>query len=93
MTPYKHADLIKAWADGAEIETKLDDGDWFKLDNPIFFNNYDYRIKPTPVPNISMFAYLNASGIYYGINMPGKFNVKVTFDGTTKELIAVEIIE
>lgn len=45
MKPHKHAELIKAWADGAEIEVKNEDGTW-ELTNPIWHPNNIYRIKP-----------------------------------------------
>ena len=51
MKPHKHAELIKAWADGAEIQWKDADGRWHSVDNnyAIPWNNYiEYRIKPEP---------------------------------------------
>lgn len=50
MTPHKHADLIKQWADGAEIEFKSSDGHWFPSTNnqPGWSPHREYRIKPQP---------------------------------------------
>ena len=47
MTKHKHADLIHAWADGAEIQTN-DIGEWRDLVEAayIFNPHFDYRIKP-----------------------------------------------
>lgn len=45
--PRKHAELIKAWADGAEIQTKLDNGEWFDV-CPQWNQHHEYRIKPEP---------------------------------------------
>lgn len=45
-TPHKHAALIHAWADGAEIERKEPDGTWVKSDCPTWKLHYEYRIKP-----------------------------------------------
>ena len=42
---HKHADLIKAWADGANIELNLH-GDWVDVPNPDWIEVYQYRIKP-----------------------------------------------
>ena len=44
--PHKHAALIHAWADGAEIEQELFGGTW--IDSPLPSWNLDisYRIKP-----------------------------------------------
>ncbi len=51
MKPHKHAELIKAWADGAEIE-RLWNGTHEKawlIDNEPDWNEFDeYRIKPEP---------------------------------------------
>jgi hypothetical protein len=48
--PHKHAECIKAWADGAEIETWMkSDNAWQTVCNPIWANNREYRIKPQPV--------------------------------------------
>ena len=51
--PHKHAEIIKAWADGAEIQIKRYNYDcgvyWYDLGNdesPIWLDEYDYRIKP-----------------------------------------------
>lgn len=45
-TPHKHAEVIKAWADGAKIERKVDDGDWETVGCPLWNERYNYRIKP-----------------------------------------------
>lgn len=57
--PHKHAELIKAWADGAEIEERyigngdyegsewyVTNGDWSDTEN------WEYRIKPEPKPDV-----------------------------------------
>jgi hypothetical protein len=46
--PHKHAELIKAWADGAEIQRRFFD-EWRDVtDNPCWFTDQDYRITPEP---------------------------------------------
>jgi hypothetical protein len=56
MKPHKHAEVIKAWADGAEIEFRIDsDCEWNAmrpaeecendLGVPAFYTNYEYRRK------------------------------------------------
>lgn len=48
-TPHKHAAVIKAWADGAEIEVREPGGPWRKpLENPLWFTDREYRVKPKP---------------------------------------------
>jgi hypothetical protein len=45
---HKHYDLIVAWADGAKIECKDYDSRWYAINNPMWHNHTEYRIKPTP---------------------------------------------
>ena len=48
MTRHKHADLIHAWAEGAEIEYKAATGVWFPAvkNEPLWGDTIQYRIKP-----------------------------------------------
>ena len=44
---HKHADLIHAWAEGAEIEYfSLQHHKWRVVDIPIWKDGFEYRIKP-----------------------------------------------
>lgn len=45
-TPHKHAALIHAWADGAEIEFWCFDGRWVSDSTPVWSPSAKYRIKP-----------------------------------------------
>lgn len=47
--PHKHAELIKAWADGAEIQYKsIPDGEWVDDADPTWNAEvFDFRIKPS----------------------------------------------
>lgn len=50
-TPHKHAELIKAWADGAEIQIKITgfgSSTWVDA-NPAWNPDFDYRIKPKTI--------------------------------------------
>lgn len=55
--PRKHAEVIKAWADGAEIEcrwpwTNSQPGkwsDWYPSKEPSWNPNHEYRVKPEAV--------------------------------------------
>lgn len=47
MARHKHADLIHAWAEGAEIEYKNCSGEWVNVGStPRFITSIEYRIKP-----------------------------------------------
>ncbi len=46
-TPHKHAALIHAWADGAEIEfLDCDESKWLRCSRPGWDPDTEYRIKP-----------------------------------------------
>ena len=47
-TPHKHAELIKAWADGAEIQYRFHTC-WIDTENPVWNPDFDYRIKPKTI--------------------------------------------
>ena len=49
--PHKHSELIKAWADGAEIECYCRSVDkWHYHANPMWIPSLEYRVKPRPKP-------------------------------------------
>lgn len=44
---HKHADMIIAWANGAQVEFRSHlDGGWEVTSAPSWFEDYEYRIKP-----------------------------------------------
>lgn len=49
--PRKHADIIKAWADGAEVEfySKLEKR-WVSASHPMWEESTAYRVKHEPTP-------------------------------------------
>lgn len=59
MTPHKHADLIKAWADGAEIEERPRNGIWYTFDGGFWADSdeYEYRIKPEEKKPVKRWLY------------------------------------
>lgn len=45
--PRKHADVIKAWADGAEVQARMGEHDvWIDMPCPRFEESLQYRVKP-----------------------------------------------
>jgi len=46
MKRHKHADLIIAWAEGADIQFKYKNGEWCDLIESSFEDECEYRIKP-----------------------------------------------
>ena len=99
--PHKHAEVIKAWADGAIIEHRSHPHSiWRVVENPSWFWGEEYRVKPEPKPDF--FSYLgvnfhDASGQWSraeGIDGNRyKNGVKFTWDGDTGKLKSVEIIK
>ena len=95
-TPHKHAELIKAWADGAEIETRpYSDAGWFPLEEPHWHVEREYRIKTEPKPDV-VEKYKADAGLKYGCVRIAEHweqdNLKLTFDGATGKLKAAEVI-
>ena len=91
-TPHKHADLIKAWADGAEIEMRLSNGKWGEA-KPSWDEGIEYRVKPEPNPDVVrllMAELHHGCTSIYMTNTPT--NLKLTFDGETGNLKAAEVI-
>lgn len=46
--PHKHAEIIKAWADGATIEYQTYNGTWVPISHPPWLPSQAYRVKPEP---------------------------------------------
>lgn len=50
--PHKHAELIKAWADGAEIEFYSDVSEmWLQTPEPVWASDLLYRVKQVEIPD------------------------------------------
>lgn len=94
-TPHKHAALIKAWADGAEIEYLQQRTDtWLETENPEWSQSLTYRIKPEPKPDIEHYLQVNLDGVW-GASSARRFtrdNLKITYDGETGKLKAAEVL-
>ena len=90
-TPHKHAELIKAWADGAGIEymSKITDN-WVSIPSPSWAAHTKYRIKPEPKPDT--IRYFQCIQWWGHETVEAGDNLKVTFDGTTNKLIKSEVI-
>lgn len=89
---HKHAELIHAWADGAEIEYRRDESEfWKKAIFPSWDHYYEYRIKPEPKPDVVKYALACVSGL--GRAQLETDNLKLTFDGETGKLKAAAVIE
>jgi hypothetical protein len=94
-TPHKHAELIKAWADGAEIQFRFPcDLKWTDTKTPSWDGIAEYRIKPEPKPDLIRFT--SVMHIDTNIATNTKYasdNLKLTFDGETGRLKAAEVLK
>ena len=96
---HKHAELIKAWADGAEIQVKTDDGTWCDIGGFMdWYKEYEYRIKPEPKSDLTLY-FLADKCLWSEFpkvircqlnNLP---NLKMVWDGETGELKNAEVIK
>jgi hypothetical protein len=99
MKPHKHAELIKAWADGAEIEEQhlkkdwapFTDGHWMESDSW----NYRIKLKPDTQYWVRVFEHSGGS-MYCPHTAPATdvrpANIKLTFDGETGKLKSAEVL-
>jgi hypothetical protein len=90
-TPHKHAKLIKAWADGAEIEYRKQGAYWVADDEMGWYEDYEYRIKPEPKPDYSN-DWNAVAGVITQSGFQRKGNLLLTFDGETGKLKSAEVI-
>ena len=92
---HKHAEAIKAWADGAEIEFFSSTfKEWIITREPFWYANLLYRIKPTKPKDKAMEALIvlspHAGPLLYAA-APDEANCILVFDGTTNKLIKAEV--
>ena len=104
--PHIHADVIKAWADGAEIQARACTslalnkwGGWCDVEIPEWLPHQEYRVKPQPKPDVVKYlgcAYKgeksgNLVDTYYIIkHWPNQ--LKLIFDGEIGKLKSAEIL-
>ena len=96
-TPHKHADMIKAWADGANIEFRSSpECTWRDLrsETPSWLTTTEYRVKPEPKPDFVKYARVDRfNGHQFWCKFEqDKANVLYTFDGETGKLKKAEVI-
>ena len=99
MKTHKHAELIKAWADGAEIEYYTGKY-WYSVPSRFEWDDaIEYRIKHEPKPDV--IKYLNQlKNTYNGSICWEESDYQITnlsialiFDGETGELKSAEVLK
>jgi hypothetical protein len=94
---HKHAELIKAWADGAQIQSRNDiDIHWEDNQRPGWAHDTEYRIKPETKPDVVDYVRI---GVHSDYGIPtlewarkGDANLKIIYDGETGRLKNAEVI-
>ena len=91
--PRKHADVVKAWADGAEIEVFTNMG-WLRVDYPKN-DDAEYRVKPKVIPDEVRYVMANIADFYIELTESHHKldNLKLTFDGATRQLKSAEVLK
>ena len=93
---HKHAELIKAWADGAEIEFWSKSLEKWVADlKPDWLTCCEYRVKPKPKPDVVLYAY---SSDYIGtthirLATKAEANLELIYDGDTLKLKGSQVIK
>ena len=93
--PHIHAEEIKAWADGAEIQLQMTDGSWVDEPAPTWWRGCFYRIKPEPKPDVIVFPHrvtTNSDDYPFLKEYYTKQQLKLTFDGETGKLKSAEVL-
>lgn len=71
-TPHKHAALIKAWADGVEIQALVrGDGGckWMDVNTPIWRERDEFRVKPSNVVRYCPVFTMPAGSVFLGMGV------------------------
>jgi hypothetical protein len=97
MKEHKHAEVLRAIADGKEVEFWIPEGKWLTAlyptqKNPITYPDLEWRIKPEPKPPIVVEKHTLLDGYGYMTAGNGEPNIRFTFDPDTKLPIKVELI-
>lgn len=97
-----HADLIIAWANGAEIEYSFDSKFWQDVEVPSWDCSVLYRIKPEEpaVVPVEFFMQMNATKhnhydfdlTHHQLKQTKYHNVKATVDKNTGKLLSIEML-
>ena len=64
MGKHKHAELIKQWADGAQVQIKMHNGVWLDIDRHHWNVDCEFRIKPAEKVVRWLWAYKTPEGFY-----------------------------
>lgn len=86
-TKRKHHKVIKAWANGAEIEMGVD-GFWECIATPSFLANTEYRVKKKVKPNFTV----RHEALWYTEENSAATLIELEIDGETNKAIGVRLV-
>lgn len=85
----KHADVIIAWANGEDVQVSHNNSEvWINTDSPLWTEESLYRVKPKEETKY----YVARSNCLINSNEQDA-NIKMTFCGSTGDLLSVEKIK
>ncbi len=90
MARHKHADVIHAWADGAEIQV-LNNGKWIDIYYPVWEKTAEYRVKLQLKPDYEIDRVITRYGV--ASSFSGEANLRCVFDGETGALKSAEVLK
>lgn len=61
---HKHAEVIKAWADGAQVEYQNNDNVWCDCPEPLFSESSVYRVKPPAPEKVYVTTQMSGDDMY-----------------------------
>jgi hypothetical protein len=92
---HKHADLIREWAldTSMVVQYRHTPTDKWRdcVDFPAWIDSFQYRFKPEPKPDYHTYAAILNSSLQ--LSYDDEPNIKLTFDGETRQLKAAEVLE
>ena len=86
-----HAEVIKAWADGEEIEVFVGDT-WQPTVNPMWINSNSYRVKPKNIVVTRHLCYGVCGNVVMNFADAGEPNIKYEFTPEGK-LVSVKMLK
>lgn len=95
---HKHHDIIVAWAaDTSRVVQYFDkhDHEWVDIQPSSWDPNRLYRFKPEPKPDEVRFCQIELSStgsLYYPKPDPSRHNLRLVFNGETRELKSAEVL-
>tara|TARA_B110000977_G_scaffold23336_1_gene28056 strand:+ start:404 stop:736 length:333 start_codon:yes stop_codon:yes gene_type:complete len=89
MKQHKHSKCIKAWADGAAIESYWENIGWEFTAMPNWYEHVQYRIRPEAKPDIVrgvLAVNTLSAGVLLYVASPAEANCELVFDAETNKL-------